>query len=296
MNSLRREKAGRNDPCPCGSGFKYKKCCLRQDQTVIPLRSSFSNKREEEGNEGRSYNKEAIVMTITHEPLMPIRLYYQIFDQEGFLQKLHQLDCVRFESKNRFFICYEKEARNLLLSVPYNKVPKDFYPVILAFGHLIDGNHLQLDLRSFERGLSIIEFIDQWIGRSFAKITHLASYNKVSTSNNAADFAKVDFDAIFAESNMVIHDPEETMKTLQEALDQAKNETERQKIRERHWEQRSQQDLIVVEKYPIYFYEEGIEQVETTLMIRSIVAMEHWKGNTACKPIDILQKIFNIAP
>jgi len=21
--------AGRNDPCPCGSGKKYKKCCLR---------------------------------------------------------------------------------------------------------------------------------------------------------------------------------------------------------------------------------------------------------------------------
>jgi uncharacterized protein YecA (UPF0149 family) len=22
-----REKTGRNDPCPCGSGRKYKKCC-----------------------------------------------------------------------------------------------------------------------------------------------------------------------------------------------------------------------------------------------------------------------------
>jgi uncharacterized protein YecA (UPF0149 family) len=21
------DKAGRNDPCPCGSGLKYKKCC-----------------------------------------------------------------------------------------------------------------------------------------------------------------------------------------------------------------------------------------------------------------------------
>jgi uncharacterized protein YecA (UPF0149 family) len=24
---LRVEKIGRNDPCPCGSGKKYKKCC-----------------------------------------------------------------------------------------------------------------------------------------------------------------------------------------------------------------------------------------------------------------------------
>jgi len=24
---LRRGKVGRNDPCPCGSGMKFKKCC-----------------------------------------------------------------------------------------------------------------------------------------------------------------------------------------------------------------------------------------------------------------------------
>jgi uncharacterized protein YecA (UPF0149 family) len=23
-------RAGRNDPCPCGSGNKYKRCCLRR--------------------------------------------------------------------------------------------------------------------------------------------------------------------------------------------------------------------------------------------------------------------------
>ncbi|MFZ1404770.1 MAG: SEC-C metal-binding domain-containing protein, partial [Anaerolineae bacterium] len=23
---------GRNDPCPCGSGKKYKKCCLKKDE------------------------------------------------------------------------------------------------------------------------------------------------------------------------------------------------------------------------------------------------------------------------
>lgn len=30
MQLVKREKSkiGRNDPCPCGSGRKYKKCCL----------------------------------------------------------------------------------------------------------------------------------------------------------------------------------------------------------------------------------------------------------------------------
>src|SRR5690554_5355147 len=28
-------KIGRNDPCPCGSGKKYKKCCLGKDDDIF---------------------------------------------------------------------------------------------------------------------------------------------------------------------------------------------------------------------------------------------------------------------
>ena len=30
------ENVGRNDPCPCGSGKKYKKCCLSKDEAAAP--------------------------------------------------------------------------------------------------------------------------------------------------------------------------------------------------------------------------------------------------------------------
>jgi hypothetical protein len=33
MNTPKAPKVGRNDPCPCGSGLKYKKCCLEKDRT-----------------------------------------------------------------------------------------------------------------------------------------------------------------------------------------------------------------------------------------------------------------------
>ena len=29
-DKLLEEKLGRNDPCPCGSGKRFKKCCLRK--------------------------------------------------------------------------------------------------------------------------------------------------------------------------------------------------------------------------------------------------------------------------
>ena len=37
------QKVGRNAPCPCGSGKKYKKCCLREGEGEIPKRPSPDN-------------------------------------------------------------------------------------------------------------------------------------------------------------------------------------------------------------------------------------------------------------
>ena len=42
----RERKVGRNDPCPCGSGKKYKNCCMRQARNVsrsVSSRASRSN-------------------------------------------------------------------------------------------------------------------------------------------------------------------------------------------------------------------------------------------------------------
>ncbi len=44
-------KVGRNDPCPCGSGKKYKKCCMekerveeREEKKIIPAPSPTRQK------------------------------------------------------------------------------------------------------------------------------------------------------------------------------------------------------------------------------------------------------------
>jgi methionyl aminopeptidase len=39
MEIVKNMKAGRNDPCPCGSGLKYKRCCLNRDR--LDLRSLY---------------------------------------------------------------------------------------------------------------------------------------------------------------------------------------------------------------------------------------------------------------
>ena len=35
------DKVGRNDPCPCGSGKKYKKCCLQKSFTQVGKEESI---------------------------------------------------------------------------------------------------------------------------------------------------------------------------------------------------------------------------------------------------------------
>src|SRR5215210_7573717 len=44
-------KVGRNDPCPCGSGKKYKKCCLAKDEAAArqPYAQQTATQREVAG-------------------------------------------------------------------------------------------------------------------------------------------------------------------------------------------------------------------------------------------------------
>jgi methionyl aminopeptidase len=42
---MNKSKVGRNDPCPCGSGLKYKKCCLgKDDGTMVDNRAAYARK------------------------------------------------------------------------------------------------------------------------------------------------------------------------------------------------------------------------------------------------------------
>ena len=40
-------KVGRNDPCPCGSGKKYKKCCMEKDELELIAKGEISTEEED---------------------------------------------------------------------------------------------------------------------------------------------------------------------------------------------------------------------------------------------------------
>jgi hypothetical protein len=46
------KKIGRNAPCPCGSGEKYKRCCAQKDTTVETQKVATGQFRYESGSYG----------------------------------------------------------------------------------------------------------------------------------------------------------------------------------------------------------------------------------------------------
>ena len=42
------KKVGRNDPCPCGSGKKYKKCCLNKSESNKEIQGVVNQKAVKE--------------------------------------------------------------------------------------------------------------------------------------------------------------------------------------------------------------------------------------------------------
>jgi predicted O-linked N-acetylglucosamine transferase (SPINDLY family) len=71
-------KTGRNDPCPCGSGRKYKNCCQRRSETRVERRTDASLQDAlEHHRAGRLSEAESLVQQVLRaEPRDPVALHF----------------------------------------------------------------------------------------------------------------------------------------------------------------------------------------------------------------------------
>lgn len=115
------EQVGRNDPCPCGSGLKYKKCCLPLDSkktgkaetdvasetlegTETPLEDSLEEQREQE--EQIEQGDQEVEPDMEYEDISDgeaVQLYTKEFAQRGYN--------IRLEVLRTFFTrCLQKDG------------------------------------------------------------------------------------------------------------------------------------------------------------------------------------------
>lgn len=94
MNGIKegKVKIGRNDPCPCGSGKKYKKCCLSDDRTILNL-DTFLNDLKDDFAE---YDMEELLKTISG-----LQLYPKNHSQLIRLEVASRIACSNISSGNK---------------------------------------------------------------------------------------------------------------------------------------------------------------------------------------------------
>lgn len=149
-----------------------------------------------------------IIETSTDEYYVPIRLYYSISKLSSFKKSLRKLKCVQFNSDNEFVISYFKEAKDFNLSVDYQDVPKESYPIILAKGSIVGDSILHLDVRSFKRAVELTIFIAKRITN--ITLTEFVNYSRIPIvlEGYEEDCWNIDYDQLFSDENIHIMDLE----------------------------------------------------------------------------------------
>ncbi|MBF0360863.1 MAG: hypothetical protein HQK49_07620 [Oligoflexia bacterium] len=209
--------------------------------------------------EKQNEDQNTIIMTTTNELYMAVRLYYHIYNLDELLLRLKELSCINWNTENRsFFINYNEEAKNIGLTVKYDAVPKDLFPVILAEGNIENKNDLYLDLRSFERAVCLVKFIDQHIDRSILKVTHAATYNKIQSAdkNNFKKVWDLDYDELFSGNNMKIIDPDEEFRRLESLTANIHDHANKLAVFDNEYKNK---EMPLIEKFPVNYYEDGIQ-------------------------------------
>jgi len=106
-------KIGRNDPCYCGSGKKYKKCCLEKDEMIKSLESISL---EEEMFNPLSY--EEVDAYSTEEIINQLKKLGIPFKKEVFLQDVETFSSAQDLSEN-WFSQYNLEINGRLEDFPW---------------------------------------------------------------------------------------------------------------------------------------------------------------------------------
>jgi hypothetical protein len=224
--------------------------------------------------------------TQTGEVVQPIRLYYQIVDKKRLLNRFKRLRCMDFDRvNNRWVWLYSHESKVLKFVKSYSSIPKVMHPIVIGSFFLRNGDEsLFLDLRSFDRAIEAIPFFDKHIGRTVARITHAAVVNRYF---EAKEQFPPNLDRFFCSDEMIEINPDDSIAEIESSIEKCRidGKSDFHSV----FEKRAKKALPEIEKFPVHFYEEGVESIKTVLRMRQIMAYQHWNGNTDCTLFDIIK-------
>ncbi|HEV3117047.1 MAG TPA: hypothetical protein VGY58_08355, partial [Gemmataceae bacterium] len=164
-------------------------------------------------------------------------------------------------------------------------LPRELHPVIIGSFFLRAQDKLLLDLRSIERAVAAIVFFDKHLPRSVTRAFEAEVVNRLFPLEDA----RVTPDSIFDRGNSVCMDLEAAMERMKELVAHVEDPHERLRLAVEDMLSRAKQRLPEIERFPIHYYQEGIESFTASLRMRQIVALQHWLGNTEYSLYDVIK-------
>ncbi len=211
-----------------------------------------------------------LLVTLTGEYFQPVRLHYRVSDRAAVLQCFQELRCVDYDAtRERWVWLYD--------------------PVIIGSFFLRAEDKLILDLRSIERATEAILFFDKHLSRSVARVVEAEIVNRLFPIRDA----QVTPDSIFDHQTSTYIDPEAVVQRTKDLVAGIAEPHERFRIAFEDMQSRAKEPLPEIERFPIHYYEEGIEGFRSLLQMRQMIALQHLLGNSEYSLYDVLQAMFN---
>ena len=212
---------------------------------------------------------------MTGEFFQPIRVHYDVLDTEQLQTRLSKLHCMEYvDHQDRWVWLYTKEAKRL----KFKQNPRTDAPVVLGEFLLKGEDKGVLNLRSFERATEAIVFFDKHIRRSILQATAVTVVNRLFRAEEVTSIPSLD--QLFEKAEVEEQDPEGFLRTVVGSVSGINKVINRFELLDKHFGDATQKPMPEMERFPIHYYEDGIGPLTTSLTIRQIIAMEHWKGNT----------------
>ncbi|MBF0461426.1 MAG: SEC-C domain-containing protein [Magnetococcales bacterium] len=294
-------KIGRNELCLCGSGLKYKRCCLPKEEAAqggnherkgtLSSGNELSNMPSQKAKKPVNSDRKQWMWTLTGEIYQPVRLYYRIFDKFAVEDRFRSLHCTELDKKNdRWVWLYHAEAKEIVFPRPYDQIRKDAHPIVIGSFFTKVDDEMHLDVRSIERAVEAILFFDRYLDRSFAKVTHAAILNRLPIDNPQSP--RFNFDEFFDNENMTEINPDHLEDTLKNIASESDDINERRQKAISFIMQKMSEEFPEAEKFPVHYYEDGIDQFKAVLRLRQTAAIERWQGEKSVTCGSMFEKIF----
>ncbi|MFI5454855.1 MAG: hypothetical protein ACHRXM_05330 [Isosphaerales bacterium] len=230
--------------------------------------------------------EEAVMATLTGEHFQPVRLHYRVLDQRGLERAFKTLRCLEYDrTQHRWCWLYEHEARRLRFKQSYSKIPEIMRPIVIGSFFLRPGDQLLLDLRTCERAILAIPFFDKHLPRSVAKVTEAEIVNRLFPAGNRIWSA----DRLFDRQASTFIDPQAALGRLKDRIAGVSDRQEKLEAAMEEMESSLKQPLPEIERFPIHFYEDGIDGFAAMLRSRQTVALQHWLGNAKYTLMDAVR-------